>query len=78
MHLFCALTLILTLLFLPGGQAWSASSLYVPESGSLFWLDILDEGETIEDSSSDFTLRNRPKNTRLYFLLFQLESRFRR
>ena len=57
MHrLLCALTLILTLLFLPGGQAWSASSLYVPESGSLFWLDILDEGEKIGDSSSDFTL----------------------
>ena len=39
----CILTAILALsLALPSGQAWSRSSVYVPESGSLFWLDILD------------------------------------
>ena len=58
----CILTAILALsLALPSGQAWSRSSVYVPESGSLFWLDILDEGDVEEGSifagsTSQFTL----------------------
>ena len=60
---FRTLTAILALLLaLSPGQAWSYSTLLVPESGSLFWLDILDEGDVIqyetgeEYAASEFTL----------------------
>ena len=55
-----AIPLLVLALVLFSGQAWSRSSIYVPESGSLFWLDILDKGDTYgqgdEVVESDFTL----------------------